>query len=145
MMRKYVTVELGGNPRVWANLRGSGCALMTRTDRQGVYVLGNDATETLIQSIEGLVASLEGWESGKLETESTEPAYVLGLSNPLRTLSWYPEATSEKYAVLEWGSGHDGSDGFLQLVEREHLIQWPGLLRSGMEEIGVTPVPEAEQ
>lgn len=134
MSKKYVTVELGGNPRIWANLRDRSCAFMTRSPRQGVFVLGNSPTEQVVQKLEDLVRTIGG-QDGDRSMDSEAPGQVLELGNPMRTLHWYPEATSAKYVILEWSAGADGTDGFLQLVGKSLVMQWPDLLRDGLREI----------
>lgn len=134
MSRKYITVELGGNPRIWANLRDRSCAFMTRSARQGVFVLGNCLTEHVVEKLDALVTAVREQEKDRAN-DATEPGHVLGLGNPMRTLHWYSEATSEKYVVLDWSAGADGTDGFLQLVEKMLVEQWPEMLREGLNQI----------
>ncbi|WP_156345348.1 hypothetical protein [Verrucomicrobium spinosum] len=37
--------------------------------------------------------------------------------------------------VLDWSAGADGTDGFLQLVEKMLVEQWPEMLREGLNQI----------
>jgi|UPI000678BD49 hypothetical protein len=135
MSKKYVTVELGGNPRIWANLRNRSCAIMSRSPRQGVFVLGNSLTEYVTERLDQLVSGVGAGVDLPRDPAEPDLVHVLGLENPMRTLHWYPEATSEKYVVLDWSAGADGTDGFLQLVEKMLVEQWPEMLREGLNQI----------
>lgn len=99
-----------------------------------MFVLGNCLTNHVVEKLEELVTAVREQRKDRAN-DAEEPGHVLGLGNPMRALHWYPEASSEKYVVLEWSAGADGTDGFLQLVEQALVEQWPEMLREGLNQI----------
>jgi hypothetical protein len=120
--------ELGGYPAVWAISDGNWCALMSKTPMRGTFVLGHDTIQVLVEKFGVFLKLLSAGESA--DRESDESHVILGLSDPLRALSWYPGATTEASVILDWSPGYDRTDGFLQLVGRKEIMEWPVLLGS---------------
>jgi hypothetical protein len=100
---------------------------MSKTPAKGTYVLGH-------QQIEHIMERLEEWlRSIKLSDTASEKhddwTFGLGLFDPMRSLSWRPAASNQRYVLLEWTGGADRSDGFLQLVRRTEIEKWPERLQ----------------
>ena len=95
---------------------------------KGAFVLGHQDIGCVIDNMEDFAATLR--QSDAALVGNDDWTFVLGLYDPMRSLSWRPRASNEKYVLLEWSGGADGSDGFLQLVKRKEIELWPQRLRT---------------